>query len=71
MIKFLENPQKLYIKNRAINKMGGEGFEPSTTWSQTRNHTKLDHPPIVCGCFLALKLNYQKKSVYLNQLNTN
>ena len=28
-----------------FNKMGGEGFEPSTTWSQTRNHTKLDHPP--------------------------
>ena len=38
--------------------MGGEGFEPSTTWSQTRNHTKLDHPPIVCGNLLARKLNY-------------
>ena len=25
--------------------MGEGGFEPPTTWSQTRNHTKLDHPP--------------------------
>ncbi len=27
-------------------KMGEGGFEPPATWSQTRNHTKLDHPPI-------------------------
>ena len=26
--------------------MGEGGFEPPATWSQTRNHTKLDHPPI-------------------------
>ena len=27
--------------------MGEGGFEPPTPWSQTKNHTKLDHPPIV------------------------
>ncbi len=26
--------------------MGEGGFEPPATWSQTRNHTKLDHPPV-------------------------
>ena len=26
--------------------MGETGFEPATSWSQTRNHTNLDYPPI-------------------------
>lgn len=25
--------------------MGETGFEPAASWSQTRNHTKLDYPP--------------------------
>ena len=29
-----------------LQEMGGEGFEPSTPWSQTKNHTRLDHPPV-------------------------
>ena len=34
------------IQIRETIKMGEGGFEPPATWSQTRNHTKLDHPPI-------------------------
>ena len=26
--------------------MGEGGFEPPAPWSQTKNHTKLDHPPL-------------------------
>ena len=25
--------------------MGEGGFEPPAPWSQTKNHTRLDHPP--------------------------
>ena len=27
--------------------MGEEGFEPPAPWSQTKNHTSLDHSPFL------------------------
>ena len=45
LLIFFNGALSLLIQIREIVKMGEGGFEPPATWSQTRNHTKLDHPP--------------------------
>ncbi len=51
--------------------MGEGGFEPPATWSQTRNHTKLDHPPIKYeGLIDFLCINNEKFSYYMLIIKT-
>ena len=38
------------IGRKKIKNVGATGFEPATTWSQTRSATGLRYTPLFCDC---------------------